>query len=88
MIFEDCDAFRRTERFQFFLIACKAIRKARDDSEANTEYRNKTLLDALNICQDIDSTVLTEAGYQNEEFGIQLRLLRLEKLEGFLKYES
>lgn len=87
-LFEHCDAFRRPERFQFFLLACKAIRKAWGDSEANTEYRNKTLLDALNLCQDIDSSVLAEAGYQHEEFGVQLRLLRLEELEGFLKYES
>ena len=40
------------------------------------------------MCQEIDSSALTEAGYEKEEFGEQLRLLRLEKLDGFLKYEA
>lgn len=87
-LFEKTDSLRRQERFQFFLTACKAIRKAWGDSDANVDFKNKTLLDALTLCEKIDTQSLVEAGYQGEEFGEQLRKLRLEKLDGFLKYES
>lgn len=84
-LFEDCDAIRRPERFQFFLLACKAIRKASDENEAQIDFKNRTLLNALKLCQDIDSNTLVEAGYEKEEIGIQLRLLRLETIEFYLK---
>lgn len=84
-LFEDCDAIRRPERFQFFLQACKAILKAADENEANIDFKNLSLLNSLKLCQDIDSNVLVEAGYEKEEIGVQLRLLRLEKIESNLK---
>jgi len=83
-LFENCDAFRRPERFQFFLQACEAIRKAAEESDANINYRHKTLLHLLNLCQNVDTNVLVEAGYEKEEFGIQLRLLRLETIENYI----
>jgi len=84
-LFENCDAIRRPERFQFFLTACKAIRKASEENEALIDLRHKTLLHLLNLCQKLDSSVLRDAGYEKEEFGIQLRLLRLETIENYLK---
>jgi tRNA nucleotidyltransferase (CCA-adding enzyme) len=83
-LFESCDAIRRPERFQFFLTTCKAIRRAAEEKEADIDYRNKTLLHLLNLCLNVDSSVLRDAGYEKEEFGIQLRLLRLETIENYL----
>lgn len=84
-LFDNCDAIRRPERFQFFLTACKAIRKASEENEAHIDLRHKTLLHLLNLCQKIDSSVLRDAGYEKEEFGIQLRLLRLKTIENYLQ---
>jgi len=84
-LFENCDAIRRPERFQFFLTACKAIRQASDENEAHIDFRNHSLLNILKLCQDVDSSVLIEAGYEKEEIGIQLRLLRLETIENYLE---
>lgn len=83
-LFENCDAIRRPERFQFFLTACKAIRRAAEENEADIDYRNKTLLHLLNLCLHVDTRAIRDAGYENEEFGIQLRILRLETIENYL----
>lgn len=84
-LFEKCDALRRPERFQFFLTACKAICRASDEKDFHIDFRNQTLSDVLKLCQKIDSSVLSEAGYEKEEFGVQLRLLRLEVIQSHLK---
>jgi tRNA nucleotidyltransferase (CCA-adding enzyme) len=84
-LFEDCDALRRPERFQFFLLACKAIRKASDENEAHIDFRNRSLLNLVKLCQDVDSSAVIEAGYEKEEIGIQLRLLQLEAIEDYIK---
>lgn len=83
-LFEECDALRRPERFQFFLTACKAILKASEKEESHIDFKNRSLLRALKLCQEVDSSVIIEAGYENEEIGVQLRLLRLETIENYL----
>ena len=83
-LFEECDAIRRPERFQLFLISCKAIRKASDENEAHIDFRNRALLTILDLCQNVDSSILIKADYKKEEFGNQMRLLRLAELENYL----
>ncbi len=84
-LFEKCDAVRRPERFRFFLTACKAIRKAYEENEAHIDFRNSTLLDALQEIQNIDASSLVEAGYEKEAIGEQLRLLRLKAIDDYLE---
>lgn len=80
-LFEKTDAFRRSERFQFFLTACKAIGRARDESDTKLDYMNKMLLQALQVCQDVDTSTLSEAGYEGEEFGEKVKELRMQALD-------
>lgn len=84
-LFEDCDALRRPERFQFFLLAFKAIQKASEVNDALIDFKTRTLLDALNQCQEVDSSSVIKAGYEKEEIGVQLRLLRITAIADFLK---
>ncbi len=80
-LLEKTDSFRRSERFQFFLIACKAISKAKGLSEDSIESRNNFLLEALTLCQDVDASSLNQQGFKGKEIGEQLRLLRLQTLK-------
>ena len=84
-LLENCDALRRPERFQFFLLACKAIRKASNENEAYIDFRNQSLLKLLKLCKDVDSNAVIEAGYEKEEIGVQLRILRIEAIEDYIK---
>jgi tRNA nucleotidyltransferase (CCA-adding enzyme) len=80
-ILEKTDAFRRTERFQFFLTACKAIGRARDEDDSKLDHMNQLLMHALQVCQEVDTSELSQAGYQGEEFGEKLKDLRLKALD-------
>ena len=68
-------------RFQFFLTACKAIGRARNESDTKLDYMNKMLLHALQVCQDVDTSTLSEAGYEGEEFGAKVKELRMQALD-------
>ncbi len=87
-LFEETDAFRRPERFTFFLTACKAIGKARGETDYNLDEMNRFVMHALKVCQNIDTSKLSEAGYQGEEFGEKLKELRLQTLTDLLKYDE
>ncbi len=87
-LFEGTDAFRRPERFSFFLRACKAIGKARGETDYNLDEMNRFVMHALKVCQNIDTSKLSEAGYQGEEFGEKLKELRLQTLSDLLKYDE
>jgi tRNA nucleotidyltransferase (CCA-adding enzyme) len=87
-LFEQTDAFRRPERFSFFLTACKAIGKARGETDYNLDEMNRLVMHALKVCKNIDTSKLKEAGFQGEEFGEKLKELRLQTLRDLLKYDE
>ncbi|MAY02859.1 MAG: multifunctional CCA addition/repair protein [Gammaproteobacteria bacterium] len=87
-LFENTDAFRRPERFQFFLTSCKAIGKARGETDENLDHMNGMLQRALDTCLNLDTSSLQDAGYEGEEFGIKLYELRLQTIKDIFSYDS
>ena len=81
------DAFRRPERFEQFLIGCEADARGRTGFENRAYPQAEYFKKALQVCQQIDATDISERGFTGKEFGDEINRLRLEKI-ATLKAES
>lgn len=76
----DTDAFRRAERFAGFLLACEAIYKHQSTDESDEFSAGKTLMEALQVCQQVDTKDLQDSGLSGQQFASALSQLRVEAL--------
>jgi tRNA nucleotidyltransferase (CCA-adding enzyme) len=79
---EALDAFRRTERFEKFLLACEADARGRAGFEDSDYPQADYFRLALKLANDINTSVLAEQGLTGENMGRAIKQQRLSALEG------
>lgn len=77
-LFKDCDAFRRPERFQQFLLACEADARGRTGFEDRPYPQAQYLRDALQTTTQV--TVTETSGKSGAQIGAELHAARLQAL--------
>ena len=78
---EKLDAFRRTERFKQFLIACESDSRGRAGYEDKEFPQAKYFLNALEISKNIDLDLLKNKGLEGKKLGDALKKERIETLK-------
>ena len=78
---EKLDAFRRTERFKQFLIACESDSRGRAGYEDKEFPQAKYFLDALEISKNIDLDLLKNKGLDGKKLGDALKKERIKALK-------
>jgi tRNA nucleotidyltransferase (CCA-adding enzyme) len=68
------DAFRRPQRFQQFLLACKADSQGRPGFEHNAYPQAQWLQDCVQAAQQVKVAELLDEGYKGPALGEQIRL--------------
>ena len=74
---EHCDAFRKPERFEQFLLACEADARGRLGLEKHPYPQADILRRALAVSSGVDTAEIVAAGYRDAEIGVQLHARRL-----------
>ncbi|XOV78815.1 MAG: multifunctional CCA addition/repair protein [Aestuariibacter sp.] len=77
-LFDDCDAWRRTERFYDFLLACEADARGRTGFELRPYPQAEFLKEALQACLKIDVQTIIAKGFKGADIKVQLTQLRTE----------
>ena len=78
---EKLDAFRRTERFKQFLIACESDSRGRAGYEDKEFPQAKYFLDALEISKNINLDLLKNKGLDGKKLGDALKKERIKALK-------
>ena len=78
---EKLDAFRRTERFKQFLIACESDSRGRAGYEDKEFPQAKYFLNALELSKNIDLDLLKNKGLEGKKLGDALKKERIETLK-------
>ena len=78
---EKLDAFRRTERFKQFLIACESDSRGRAGYEDKEFPQAKYFLNALEISKNIDLNLLKNKGFEGKKLGDELKKERIMALK-------
>ncbi len=77
---EALDAFRRPERFQQFLLCCRADVQGRKGKQHEPYPPADYLAEALKSCQRVDTCGLQKRGLEGREFAMALRQERIHRL--------
>jgi tRNA nucleotidyltransferase (CCA-adding enzyme) len=77
---ERCDALRRPERFEQFLLACEADARGRKGLEQQPYPQADRLRRCLQAARSVDVAPLA-ARYQKQELGVKIREARIAALE-------
>lgn len=86
-VLQSNDAFRRSERFEQFLLCCEADARGRTGFE-NREYPQANLFrQALTAAQTVDVASIQAAGLTGKDFGDEVNRQRLQNLVQ-LKYNA
>ncbi|MCG5548986.1 multifunctional CCA addition/repair protein [Halorhodospira halochloris] len=84
-LLERLDAFRRPQRFEYFLLACKADYLGREGVASHAEYRQGVLLRrALDAAQEITAKEFVERGMRGPEVGEAVRQARCQAVAELL----
>ncbi len=81
-LLEDCDAFRRPQRFAELLLACEADYRGRDGWRDRPYPQAALLAAALAAAQQVSLTAAEREGLAGEQVGAALRQRRLEAVSG------
>ena len=77
-LFENLDAFRKPERFEKFLLACKADAKGRLGFE-ESEYAQSEFLNKLyEICSQVDAKPFVDQGVSGPDVSAAIRRKRIQ----------
>lgn len=79
-LLQDCDAFRREERFRHFLLACRTL--ATNDDEA--AKKADCLLLGLKLARQVDTGAIVAQGYKGRDFARQLEKERVAAISAGL----
>lgn len=71
------DAFRRPERFEFFLLACEADAKGRPGYENSSEDKTQCFRDFFQAASGVRSSEIIAQGFQGMAIAEQLRIKRI-----------
>jgi len=78
---EKLDAFRRPDRFQQFLIACKADARGRATFEDRDYPQEEYFMAALNAANEVDSKSLQDQGFEGKALGEEIKNQRIENIK-------
>ncbi len=80
-LFQDLDAYRRPERVEQFVQACKADATGRWGDEFQDYPQADIVRRYFKAAQSVDIKPLIEAGYEGEKLGHQIRQKRIRAIE-------
>ena len=78
---EQLDAFRRPERFQQFLLACKADARGRAGFEDREYPQAEYFMNAFNAANDVKAKELQEKGFEGKALGEEIKKQRVENIK-------
>jgi tRNA nucleotidyltransferase (CCA-adding enzyme) len=78
---EQLDAFRRPERFEQFLIACKADARGRASFEDRDYPQAEFFRGALKAANEVEAKTLQEKGLEGKAFGEEIKKQRVENIK-------
>ncbi len=78
---EQLDAFRRPDRFQQFLIACKADARGRAGFEDRDYPQADYFMNALNKANEVDTKILQEQGIEGKALGEEIKKQRIKNIK-------
>ncbi len=79
-VFQQTDAFRRSERFDSFLTCCEADARGRTGFENRDYPQANYFRNALKACQDVDIKEIAARGFTGKAFGDEVNRIRLTTL--------
>jgi tRNA nucleotidyltransferase (CCA-adding enzyme) len=80
-LLQGCDAFRRPDRFELFLLACEADFRGRLGLEERPYPQAGFLRAALHAAQAVDAGALRDQGLAGEEFAQELQKRRIGAID-------
>lgn len=80
-LLQGCDAFRRPDRFELFLLACEADFRGRLGLEDRPYPQAAFLRAALRAARDVDAGTLRAMGLDGEDFAEELRKRRIHAID-------
>jgi len=72
------DAFRRPERFEYFLLACEADARGRTGYEDSSEEKTQRFRDFFNAANAVHTREIVAQGYKGLEIAEKLRIKRID----------
>jgi tRNA nucleotidyltransferase (CCA-adding enzyme) len=84
-VIEQCDAIRRPERFEHFLLVCEADAKGRLNLEQIPYPQADYFRAMLKVCQAVSPKQLAGLGLKGKEFGEMLRTKRVDAISDLKK---
>jgi tRNA nucleotidyltransferase (CCA-adding enzyme) len=84
-VIEKCDAIRRPERFEHFLLVCEADAKGRLTLEQRPYPQADYFRAMLKACQTVSPKQLAHLGLKGKEFGEMLRSKRVDAISDLKK---
>jgi tRNA nucleotidyltransferase (CCA-adding enzyme) len=84
-VIERCDAIRRPERFEHFLLVCEADAKGRLNLEQIPYPQADYFRAMLKVCQAVSPKQLAGLGLKGKEFGEMLRTKRVDAISDLKK---
>lgn len=81
---EQLDAFRRPERFQQFLIACKADARGRASFEDSEYPQAEYFMSAFNAANEVETKALQEQGVEGKALGEEIKKQRIENIKNLI----
>ena len=87
-LLKDVDAFRRTDRFQQFLVACEADSKGRKGYEDRAYPQATLLLQALQAANSVDKTEIANSGLQGAAIAQKIHEAQVKAIKKMVKQFS
>lgn len=81
---EQLDAFRRPERFQQFLIACKADARGRASFEDSEYPQAEYFMSTFNAANEVETKALQEQGVEGKALGEEIKKQRIENIRNLI----
>lgn len=78
---EQLDAFRRPDRFQQFLIACKADARGRAGFEDREYHQAEYFMNMFNAANEVDARSLKEKGFEGIALGEEIKKQRIANIK-------
>jgi tRNA nucleotidyltransferase (CCA-adding enzyme) len=80
-VLEKTDAFRKSDRFEKFLIACEADFRGRTGFEKRDYPQSQRMRDSLAACQNISVQGILDEGYTGAQISEQIHRQRVSRVK-------
>ncbi|MCK5666984.1 MAG: multifunctional CCA tRNA nucleotidyl transferase/2'3'-cyclic phosphodiesterase/2'nucleotidase/phosphatase, partial [Thiotrichaceae bacterium] len=79
------DAFRRPERFEYFILACEADAKGRTGYEDSSDEKSQRFRAFFHAADQVNTAEIIAQGYKGVEIAGQLRIKRISAVKACRK---